>query len=136
VQCPAGSASPTVPAGQQCTAAPKPAVKCPDGRTVPDGETCPPPTNAVRVSFGRGFGAWTVNVSNSADVSGQCTYRATSDNGSPGASNDFAIGAKGASSFKVPAPLPLTSYHVVTSCRGNYAGKSVEFGHDEQDVSG
>jgi hypothetical protein len=135
VQCPPGSTSPTVPAGQQCTAAPKPDVQCPDGKTVPAGGECPAPTNAVRVSFSKGLGFWKVNVANSADISGQCTYNATSDNGTPGASKTFAIAAKGTADFTVPAPLLLTSYHVVTSCTGSYAGKTVEFGHDEQDVS-
>lgn len=135
VQCPPGSTSPTVPAGQQCTAAPKPDVQCPDGKTVPAGGDCPAPTNAVRVSFSKGLGFWKVNVANSADISGQCTYNASSDNGTPGASRNFAIGAKGTADFTVPAPLLLTSYHVVTSCTGSYAGKTVEFGHDEQDVS-
>lgn len=135
VQCPPGSTSPTVPAGQQCTAAPKPDVQCPDGKTVPAGAECPAPTDAVRVSFSKGFGVWKVNVANSADISGQCTYKATSDNGTPGASRNFAIAAKGTAGFTVPAPLFLTSYHVVTSCTGTYAGNTVEFGHDEQDVS-
>ncbi|MEH3142745.1 MAG: hypothetical protein PGN37_21765 [Mycobacterium kyogaense] len=135
VQCPPGSTSPTVPAGQQCTAAPKPDVACPDGKTVPAGAECPAPTNAVRVSFSKGLGIWKVNVANSADISGQCTYNAISDNGTPGASRNFAIAAKGTADFTVPAPLLLTSYHVVTSCTGTYAGKTVEFGHDEQDVS-
>lgn len=135
VQCPQGSTSPTVPAGQQCTAAPKPDVQCPDGKTVPAGAECPAPTNAVRVSFSKGLGVWKVNVANAADISGQCSYTATSDNGTPGASRNFAIAAKGTADFTVPAPLLLTSYHVVTSCTGTYAGKTVEFGHDEQDVS-
>jgi hypothetical protein len=133
VPCPAGSTTPTVPAGQQCTAAPK--TKCPDGSSVNAGSDCPAPTDAVSVTFNKGLGVWTVNVANSADISGQCTYKATSDNGTPGSSKNFSIAAKGTANFTVPAPLLLTSYHVVTSCTGNYNGKSVEFGHNEQDVS-
>jgi hypothetical protein len=112
--------------------------KCPAGgpkTEVPAGETCPPPTNAITVSFDRGFTQWTVNVKNNAGIGGACTYNATSDNGLPGASRNFNIGANAPASFTVPAPAPFTTYHVVTSCTGTYDGQQVEFGHDEQDVS-
>lgn len=114
------------------------ATKCPAGgpkAEVPAGEKCPPPANAVSVSFSRGFGVWTVNVRNSAGIGGSCVYTATSTSGLTGANKNFNIGANGNASFQVPAPLPFTTYHVVTSCTGTYDGQQVEFGHDEQDVS-
>ena len=113
-------------------------VKCPQGSPVPEvpaGQTCPAPKDAVRVTFTRAAFQWTVNVTNSADIGGNCTYNATANNGGPGASNNFTISPKGTASFQVPAPAPLTVYHVVTSCTGTYDGQQVEFGHDEQDVS-
>ena len=104
-------------------------------RCVTAGETCPPPTNAIRVTFDRGVGLWTVNVKNEAGIGGRCTYRATSTTGLTGASRDFDIAPNGTASFSVPAPLPLTTYQVVTSCTGEYDGKQVEFGRDVQTVS-
>jgi hypothetical protein len=126
------------PAAQQAPPPPPSNVKCPKGSPaaeVPAGQTCPAPKDAVRVTFSRAPLQWTVNVSNSADLDGNCTYNATANNGTQGASNNFAIGAKGTASFKVPAPAPFTTYHVVTSCTGDFGGQPVEFGHDEQDVS-
>jgi hypothetical protein len=130
--CPDGS---SVLADQECPVPPK---KCPPGgpqAEVPAGQVCPPPTNAVSVTFDRGITQWTVNVKNSAGIGGSCTYTATSDNGLPGANRTFNISANGNQSFTVPAPAPFTSYHVVTSCTGTYDGQQVEFGHNEQDVS-
>ena len=136
VQCGPNDEQPTVPAGQQCK--PKPPVQCPPGgpqKEVPAGQTCPAPTNAVRVTFDRGFGFWTVNVKNNAGIGGSCTYRATSASGLTGASQDFDITPNGSASFSVPAPAPFTTYNVVTSCTGTYDGKQVEFGRDVQNVS-
>jgi hypothetical protein len=118
--------------------APPPPVKCPAGgpkTEVPAGEKCPAPANAVTVSFTRGFGQWTVNVKNNAGIGGSCSYNATSDSGLTGANRNFDIGPNGTATLKVPAPLPFTNYHVVTSCTGTYDGQQVEFGHDDQDVS-
>jgi hypothetical protein len=125
-------------AQQQAPPPPPPDVKCPKGSPaaeVPAGQTCPAPKDAVRVSFSRAPLQWTVNVTNSADLGGSCTYNATADNGTAGASNNFSIDPKGTASFKVAAPAPFTTYHVVTSCTGDFGGQPVEFGHDEQDVS-
>jgi hypothetical protein len=131
----AGQAAP-----QQQAPPPPPAnVKCPKGSAVPEvpaGQTCPAPKDAIRVTFTRALAPqWTVNVTNSADLGGSCTYNATANNGTQGASNTFTVDAKGTASFKVPAPAPFTTYHVMTSCTGDFGGQPVEFGHDEQDVS-
>lgn len=117
---------------------PPPPVKCPKGSPaaeVPAGQTCPAPKNAIGVNFTRAPIQWTVNVTNTADIGGNCSYVATSDNGTPGASQTFTIDPKGAASFTVPAPAPFTTYRVVTSCTGLYDGQTIEFGRVEQDVS-
>ena len=78
-----------------------------------------------------------VNVTNTADLAGQCTYNANDVNGIlPSANRDFSIGAKGTAQLTFPAPPPLSTYHVVVSCHGTFNGQDVEFGHVEQDVSG
>ena len=113
-QCPAGSPTPTVPASGTCA-------------------PVPPPKDAVRVSFVKGF-QWTVNVTSTADIAGKCTYVATNPL-LPGANRSFDIAPKGSASFTVLAPPPLSTYHVVVSCTGPFNGATVEFGRVEQDVS-
>lgn len=90
------------------------------------------PTDAIRVSFDRGL-TWTVNVTNSSAIAGTCTYVATNPV-LPGVNKTFSIGPNGSTSFPVLAPPPLSTYHVSVSCRGDFNGKNVEFGHVEQDV--
>jgi hypothetical protein len=110
-QCPAGSPTPTVGAF----------------------ETCAPPTNQVSVSFVKGL-MWTVNATNASNISGKCTF--TVDGPGGGLSDRaFDISANGSASFQVSPPLPFATYTVVTSCRGTFDGKDVEFGHNEQKVS-
>ncbi len=92
------------------------------------------PTDAVQVSFDRGF-TWTVNVTSSAAIAGKCTYVASNPI-LPGVNKSFALGPNGSTSFPVLAPPPLSTYHVVVSCKGDFNGKNVEYGHVEQDVSG
>jgi hypothetical protein len=133
VKCGPNDEQAEVPAGQQCT--PKAAVQCPPGgpqQSVPAGQKCPPPTNAVRVTFDRGFGSWTVNVKNNAGIGGNCTYTATSQNGLPGVDRAFDIASNGTESFSVLAPVG--KYDVLTSCTGTYDGVQVEFGRDAQTV--
>jgi hypothetical protein len=122
------------------TLVPTPAVqKCPPGSptpTVPAFGTCAaarPPKDAISVSFVKGP-LWTVNVKNAASIAGTCTYTAAGPGGGLG-NRSFDVAANGSASFQVPAPLPLVSYHVVTSCHGTFDGTDVEFGHDEKDVS-
>lgn len=116
VVCPPDSPVPSVPAGQTCPAAPV------------------APTDAVQVSFDRGF-TWTVNVTSSAAIAGKCTYVASNPI-LPGVNKSFTLGPNGSASFGVLAPPPLSTYHVVVSCKGDFNGKNVEYGHVEQDVSG
>jgi len=95
------------------------------------------PSNAVQVNFTRSGLNENVNVTNTADLAGQCTYNANDVNGIlPPAHRDFGIGAKGNAQLSFPAPPPLSTYHVVVSCHGTFNGQDVEFGHVERDVSG
>ena len=91
------------------------------------------PTDAVQLAFDKKALTWTANITNSAAISGNCTYAATNPI-LPGVNKTFALAANGSASFSVPAPPPLSSYHVVVSCKGDFNGKTVEFGHVEQDV--
>ena len=112
-QCPAGSPTPTVPAFGSCA----------------------PPTNQVSVSVKKGGAQWTVTATSTTDIAGKCTFVATNPI-LPGANKNFDIAPKGSASFTVLAAPLLTTYHVVVSCSGPFDGKTVEFGHVEQDVSG
>jgi hypothetical protein len=116
-------------------------ITCPPGSptpTVPAGGTCDPvpvaPKNAIRVTFDKGFGQWTVNVTSSADIAGKCTYDVSGGVGADLADTSFDIGPKGTANFSVPAPAVFNTYKVVTSCHGDFLGNDVEFGHDEQTV--
>jgi len=138
VQCPPGSETPTVPAGQQCKAIPP--KKCPDGSVkpeVPAAENCSAPTNAVRMTIDKGALQATVNVTNTSALGGTCAYDAKATGGifAPNLSRQINLGPNASTSIDVPAPPLGSSYHVVLSCKGTYDGKQVEFGHVEQDVS-
>ncbi|TDL03006.1 hypothetical protein EUA04_26660 [Mycolicibacterium obuense] len=111
-----------------------PKVEAPAPVVVPEPPKPEPvaPTDAVRLSFDRGI-TWTVNVTNSSALAGTCTYVA-SNPVLPGVNKTFSIGPNGSTSFSVLAPPPLSTYHVVLSCKGDFNGKTVEFGHVEQDV--
>lgn len=121
-----GPDQPPIPVSQPCPVAPLP---------PPPEEKAP--TDAVRVNIARAGLQVRVTVTSTADIPGQCTYNANDVNGIlPPASRDFGLGPKGTTTLNFPAPPPLSTYHVVVSCRGDFKGKNVEFGHVEQDVSG
>jgi hypothetical protein len=115
-------------------AAPQPAPEAPkpDPVLVPEPAKVAP-TNAVQLSFDRGFATWTANVTSTADIPGNCTYAATNPL-LPGVNKSFDIGPKGSASFSVLAPPPLSTYRVVVSCKGPFEGETVEFGRVEQTV--
>jgi hypothetical protein len=91
------------------------------------------PTDAIRLAFDRGLTSWTVNITNTSALAGTCTYVATNPV-LPGVNKTFSIGPNGSTSFTVLPPPPLSTYHVTVSCKGDFNGKNVEFGHVEQDV--
>jgi hypothetical protein len=121
----------TIPADQTC---PEPPHKCPPGgpqTQVPAGQTCPAPTNAVSMHFVPGALLWTVQLTNSSGVGGNCTYNATDNSGGIGHNDSVNIAPNGKASLQVPGPLPFTTYDVLVSCTGTYDGQQVEFGHTE-----
>lgn len=142
VPCPPGSTTPTVPAGQKCTAAPKPDVQCPPGSkdpTVPAGYECiPPPVDQVRMKITTTLGSATADLTNLSYMAGNCSFDATNTNGVlPPVHRDVAIGPNGTATIAgLLAPPPLTTFHVVLSCKGDFWGRQIEFGHVEQDISG
>ncbi|QZA08449.1 hypothetical protein K3U94_03815 [Mycolicibacter heraklionensis] len=123
-------------------------VRCTgDGRILPPGSDCSktpppakpeekPPTNQVRMQITKQLGNVKVNVTNNAPIAGNCLYKANEVNGAGiPVSRAFDIAANGSTTLNFIAPLPGQTYHVVLSCHGDFKGKSVEFGHQEQDVS-
>lgn len=140
VTCPAGSKTPTVPAGQQCAQADP--VVCPEGSTtatVPAGQKCTAkpkeiPQDKVTMNINVSGASANVDIQSSADIGGNCTYKATAPL-LPAVNRSFTLAPNGSTSFTLLAPPPLATYHVVLSCRGQFDGKSVEFGHVEKDVT-
>ncbi len=141
VNCPAGSVTPTVPAGQQCAAAPP--VNCPAGSvsaTVPAGQQCkaaPPPTNAVTFTFQKNGVQINAIIVNKSTVAGQCHYHAVNTNGIiPDRTDDFPIGAKATVTRTYPGPPPLAKFHATVTCTGDFNGTSDQFGNTSADVTG
>ena len=125
----APAAPPPKPAEQPQAPAPAPP------EAPPPAPVAKPPTNAVAVNISRAGLQVKVNVSSSADIPGDCTYNADEVNGlGPSANRNFSLGPKGSAQLTFPAPLLGQTYHVVVSCRGDFQGQNVEFGHVEQDV--
>ena len=93
------------------------------------------PKDAVTMNINVGFGSTDVDIVNtSPDISGTCKYDATSP-GLPGVHKTIDLEKSGSNSFTVLSPPPFATYHVVLSCNGPWNGKTVEFGHVEQDVT-
>lgn len=127
------------------TSAPAPPVQCPVGsptQTVPAGQACaPPPTNAVTmVVSGAGFGRIDVTLSNSAAIDASCAYTAAPKSNPlgllPTINKTVAVKAKDTATLNESSPFPGSTYHLTVSCTGTFNGKNVELGHPEQDVSG
>jgi hypothetical protein len=95
------------------------------------------PDHAVHMNIDKGPLTATVTVNNTSDMAGKCNYDATGTSGvfAPPLHRDFNIAPNGTNTFDVPAPPLGSSYHVVLSCKGDFQGKQIEFGHEEQEVS-
>jgi hypothetical protein len=116
--CPAGSVSATVPAGQQCQAA-------------------PPPTNTVTFNFQKNGLQINAIIVNKSTVAGTCHYHAVNTNGIiPDRTDDFPIGANATVTRTYPAPPPLAKFHATVTCTGDFNGKSDQFGNTSADVTG
>jgi hypothetical protein len=108
-------------------------VVVPPPVVVPD----PPkvaPTNAVTMNISVSVGSASVDIASSADIPGSCTYSATAPL-LPAVNKKFDLAAGGSTSFTTLSPPLFSTYHVVLSCKGQFDGKTVEFGHVEQDVT-
>jgi Domain of unknown function (DUF4189) len=92
------------------------------------------PTNAVTMNIQISGVNADINIASSADIPGTCTYKATAPL-LPAVNKTFDLAPNGSMSFSTLAPPLLSTYHVVLSCKGVFDGKSVEFGHVEQDVT-
>jgi hypothetical protein len=92
------------------------------------------PTNAVTMNIVISGVNADIDIASTAEIPGTCTYKATAPL-LPAVNKTFDLGANGSTSFSTLAPPLLSTYHVVLSCKGTFDGKSVEFGHVEQDVT-
>jgi hypothetical protein len=92
------------------------------------------PTNAVTMNIGVSIGTATVDIASTASIPGSCTYSATAPL-LPAVNKKFDLAPNGSTSFTTLSPPLLSTYHVVLSCKGEFNGKTVEFGHVEQDVT-
>ena len=121
--------------GTSAPAASPPQQAPPPPPPPPDKQAPPPeqaPTNAISVNFSETTGGLTVNVNNSSNVAGNCTYDATAQNSLiPPTHRDFTVGAKAGTSFQISGIRTGTTYNTVTVCRGDFQGKDVEIGRVE-----
>jgi hypothetical protein len=140
VKCPAGSETPTVPAGQQCKAAPKPDIQCPPGSptaTVPAGQTCAPipdVTNAIQASFGDpGPTSVDFNVTNTSNIEATCNYTATANSLNPlvpkKTTRQFNVPANGNHTETFSGAITFTTYNVELSCKDASGKQKAELGH-------
>ncbi len=120
IKCTAGR----VLVGDQCVAAPQP----------PEAQ---PPHDAVTMNVSTGgLAGVTVNVTNSADIAGTCTYDAVADNKLiPPTHRQLNLPAKGNASLHIDGVPTFSTYQVTLASHGIFNGKDVEFGHVQQSVS-
>ena len=129
IKCTGGpDAGKTLPPGGTCAVAAAP-VKCPAGSvtdTVPAGQQCGAPTNAVALNITRsGFNAHAA-VTNNSSLPAKCNYTATKTGGLGPQEVDKSIdvGAKSTGSITDMLWPPLgTSYNAVVKCTVTYNGK-------------
>jgi hypothetical protein len=97
------------------------------------GEQAANVTNAIQLSFGPPhLGNITATISNSSDLTAQCTYDAQ---GIVDAHRDFQVGPKGSTALKFSGFNTGTSYHVVVSCKDASGKQPGEIGHAETNVT-
>jgi hypothetical protein len=125
-RAPADSPPPLDPKGQ---------VEAPAAQAPPPAEK--PPTDQVRMLITPALPNIKVHVSSTAAIPGRCTYHAQEVNGLAGPIDEpFDIAKMGTKDLTFLAPTPLQRWQVVLSCRGDFNGQDVEFGHQEQSVAG
>jgi hypothetical protein len=98
----------------------------------------PPPKDAIVVDVEQSPTSVTVNVRNTSDLAGKCTYDANPTNGllMPPVHRDFNLNANDSTRLDFLAPPLGVTYHIVVRCHGRFNGQDDEFGHFEQDVTG
>lgn len=142
VRCTGGpDAGKTLPPGSTCRAD-LPPVKCPAGSqadTVPAGQQCAGPANAVAMNISRnGFNA-NAAITNKSSLPAKCTYTATKTGGlgPQEVDRNIDVGANSTSAITDMLWPPLgTSYHAVAKCTVTYNGKQTSIGESAQNVSG
>lgn len=90
------------------------------------------PTNAITVNITDVTGGLKVNVNNSSNFEGNCTYDATAPNSLiPPTHRDFTVGAKAGTSLQINGIRTGTTFNTVTVCRTTFQGKDFELGRVE-----
>ena len=131
----------TIDGGFKCIGrAPAEPAKNPEN-TPPASQAPPPaekpPTDMVRMLITPALPNVKVHVSSTATIPGHCTYHAEEVNGLiPPVDEAFDIAKMGSKDLTFLAPGIGQRWQVVLSCRGDFNGQDVEFGHQEQSVAG
>jgi hypothetical protein len=127
-----GTESTDFPAGCFC-----PQGSNPVGGGNPTTFICQAPVDQVRMRITTAGGKANVTITNLSTVAGTCAYQADDTAGIlPSVHRDVDLRAAGTATINdLLAPPLLSTYHVVLSCKGDFNGNQVEFGHVEQDVS-
>jgi hypothetical protein len=141
VKCPEGS--PTADAVSLDKCAPVPPKSCPPGSaadTVPAGQQCQGPKNAVTLSVTQeGINA-NVAVTNNSALPAECAYTATRTGGILGPASvnrNVSVGPNATGNITdLLWPPPLVSYRATVKCTATYDGKQVTIGESTQNVSG
>jgi hypothetical protein len=141
VDCPQGSPTPKAASLDQC--APVPPKTCPPGSaadTVPAGQQCQGPTNAVSMQINQeGINA-NATVTNNSALPAQCSYTATKTGGLVGpatVNRSVSVPANGSGNITdMLWPPPLVSYRATVKCTAQYDGKQVSIGESTVNVQG
>ncbi len=142
VNCPQGSPTPQAASLDQC--APVPPTNCPPGSVsanVPAGQQCGAPTNAVAMSITRDPDVFNADVAitNNSSLPAQCAYTATKSGGlGPQTVKESAnVGPNSTATLTDMLWPPLgTTYNAVVNCTVTYNGKQTSIGQASQPVSG
>lgn len=120
-------------ANKPAAAAPPPSVEAPPPPPpAPEPVEAPPTDKVVMTITKAGLFNVNVNVTSSAPIAGHCTYNANEIGGILTRDEEFDIAANGKKTLTLAAPPLGQTWHVVLSCRGDFKGQNVEFGHQEQ----
>jgi hypothetical protein len=109
----------------------------PEEKPAPAADPAPAPVapkDAVTMRIAIAGLSANVDIASSASIPGSCSYTATAPL-LPTVRRTVDLAPNGSASLTLPAPPPLSTYHVVLSCKGQFNGQTVEFGHVEQDVT-